>query len=40
MTKITITLIKADVSGFPGHSAVHPALIETVALRQEVVIDG
>ena len=29
MTKITISLIKADVGGYPGHSSVHPALIET-----------
>jgi fructose 1,6-bisphosphate aldolase/phosphatase len=28
MTKITISLIKADVGGYPGHSSVHPALIE------------
>ena len=27
--KITISLIKADVGGYPGHSAVHPKLIET-----------
>ena len=27
--KITISLIKADVGGYPGHSSVHPALIET-----------
>jgi fructose 1,6-bisphosphate aldolase/phosphatase len=29
MNKITISLIKADVGGYPGHSSVHPALIET-----------
>ncbi len=29
MTKITVSLIKADVGGYPGHSSVHPALIET-----------
>jgi fructose 1,6-bisphosphate aldolase/phosphatase len=29
MTEITISLIKADVGGYPGHSSVHPALIET-----------
>jgi fructose 1,6-bisphosphate aldolase/phosphatase len=28
MTKITISLIKADVGGYPGHSSVHPALID------------
>lgn len=26
--KITISLIKADIGGWPGHSSVHPALIE------------
>lgn len=26
--KITISVIKADVGGWPGHSRVHPALIE------------
>ena len=35
MTKITISLIKADVGGYPGHSAVHPALIETTLSKQE-----
>ncbi|MHC1567537.1 MAG: fructose-1,6-bisphosphate aldolase/phosphatase [Candidatus Syntropharchaeia archaeon] len=29
MEKITISLIKADVGGFPGHASVHPALKET-----------
>ena len=29
MDKITISLIKADVGGWPGHSSVHPDLIET-----------
>jgi fructose 1,6-bisphosphate aldolase/phosphatase len=29
MSKITVSLIKADVGGYPGHSSVHPALIET-----------
>ena len=28
MEKITVSLIKADVGGFPGHSAVHPELME------------
>ncbi len=27
--KTTISLIKADVGGYPGHATVHPALIET-----------
>ena len=35
MTKITISLIKADVGGFPGHSAVHPELIETAEKKLE-----
>jgi fructose 1,6-bisphosphate aldolase/phosphatase len=29
MNRITFSLIKADVGGYPGHSSVHPALIET-----------
>jgi fructose 1,6-bisphosphate aldolase/phosphatase len=29
LEKITISLIKADVGGFPGHSSVHPALRES-----------
>ena len=29
MGKTTISLIKADVGGYPGHATVHPALIET-----------
>ncbi len=29
MSKITISLIKADIGGWPGHSSVHPALMET-----------
>ncbi len=28
MEKITVSLIKADVGGYPGHSAVHPDLME------------
>jgi fructose 1,6-bisphosphate aldolase/phosphatase len=28
MEKITVSLIKADVGGFPGHSSVHPDLME------------
>ncbi|MHC1579148.1 MAG: fructose-1,6-bisphosphate aldolase/phosphatase [Candidatus Alkanophagales archaeon] len=28
MAKITISLIKADVGGYPGHASVHPKLIE------------
>ena len=28
MAKVTISLIKADVGGFPGHATVHPQLCE------------
>jgi fructose 1,6-bisphosphate aldolase/phosphatase len=35
MTKITISLIKADVGGYPGHSAVHPELIKTAEEKLE-----
>lgn len=28
MVKVTVTLIKADVGSYPGHSMVHPALVE------------
>jgi len=35
MKQITISLIKADVGGFPGHSAVHPSLIETAERKLE-----
>ena len=28
MSKVTLTVIKADVGGFVGHSSVHPALLE------------
>ncbi|NPV62386.1 MAG: fructose 1,6-bisphosphatase [Methanotrichaceae archaeon] len=37
MTKITVSLIKADVGGFPGHSSVHPALIETAESHLDLV---
>ncbi|MEK7237313.1 MAG: fructose 1,6-bisphosphatase, partial [Nitrospirota bacterium] len=26
--KITVSVIKADIGGWVGHSAIHPALIE------------
>lgn len=29
MGKVTVSLIKADVGGYPGHATVHPDLIET-----------
>lgn len=43
--KITISVIKADVGGFVGHSGMHPALMEkaeeclTLAKRKETLID-
>ncbi|MCJ7445393.1 MAG: fructose-1,6-bisphosphatase [Methanotrichaceae archaeon] len=37
MTKITFSLIKADVGGFPGHSSVHPDLIRTAESHLEQV---
>ena len=33
--KVTVSLIKADVGGFPGHSSVHPSLIETAKKELE-----
>jgi fructose 1,6-bisphosphate aldolase/phosphatase len=33
--RITVSLIKADVGGYPGHSSVHPALIETAEAKLE-----
>ncbi|MFQ5887730.1 MAG: fructose 1,6-bisphosphatase, partial [Candidatus Hydrothermarchaeales archaeon] len=33
MGKVTVSLIKADVGGYPGHATVHPALIETADKR-------
>ncbi len=38
--KITVSLIKADVGGFPGHSSVHPALIETAKKELEKAKKG
>ncbi len=31
--KVTVSLIKADVGGFPGHASVHPALMETAKIE-------
>jgi fructose 1,6-bisphosphate aldolase/phosphatase len=28
MNRVTVSLIKADVGGFPGHASVHPDLKE------------
>lgn len=30
MSKITVSLIKADVGGYPGHSSVHPVLASLI----------
>ncbi|MFZ3112294.1 MAG: fructose 1,6-bisphosphatase, partial [Methanothrix sp.] len=35
MTKITISLIKADVGGYPGHCSVHPELLKTAEEKLE-----
>jgi len=43
--KITVSLIKADVGGWPGHSRVHPKLIESAkesleeAKKEGIIID-
>ncbi len=43
--KITVSVIKADIGGWPGHSRVHPQLIETAesilseALKKGTIID-
>ena len=33
MSKTTISVIKADVGSYPGHSRTHPALLEKAAKR-------
>jgi fructose 1,6-bisphosphate aldolase/phosphatase len=35
MSKITFSVIKADVGGWVGHSAIHPELIEEAKNRLE-----
>jgi len=45
MPKTTISVIKADVGSFPGHSRIHPKLLETAAARLKeaegkVIIDS
>jgi fructose 1,6-bisphosphatase len=35
MTKITISLIKADVGGYPGHSSVHPMKTHAAKSKKE-----
>lgn len=37
MAKITVSIIKADVGGFPGHSRVHPHLLEKAAKMLKAV---
>jgi fructose 1,6-bisphosphate aldolase/phosphatase len=39
MGKITLSVIKADIGGFPGHSSMHPALIE-IAKRELTKVKG
>lgn len=45
MSKITLSVIKADIGGFPGHRAVHPDLMEIAekelkkAVRKKLLID-
>ena len=34
--KVTVSLIKADVGGWPGHSTMHPALVEEAKKQLEV----
>lgn len=40
---VTISLVKADVGGFPGHSGMHPALLEAaekkLAAAKQIIID-
>lgn len=38
MPKVTLSVIKADVGGFVGHSSVHPELLETV--REHLTKEG
>jgi fructose 1,6-bisphosphate aldolase/phosphatase len=33
--KVTVSVIKADVCGFVGHSSMHPALIEEAKEKME-----
>jgi len=35
MSKVTVSLIKADIGGYPGHASVHPVLIETAEKELE-----
>jgi fructose 1,6-bisphosphate aldolase/phosphatase len=43
---ITLSVIKADVGGYVGHSAVHPELIDAArervsqAIERKLLIDG
>jgi fructose 1,6-bisphosphate aldolase/phosphatase len=45
MAKVTISLIKADVGGWPGHATVHPELIKVAetqlraAVKKKLIID-
>ena len=45
-TLITLSVIKADVGGYVGHSSVHPALLDgareqmSQAIERKLLIDG
>lgn len=39
MSKVTVSIIKADVGGWPGHSTIHPALLEAVGEVLEPAVD-
>ncbi|UCD02667.1 MAG: fructose 1,6-bisphosphatase [Candidatus Aenigmatarchaeota archaeon] len=39
MAKVTLSVIKADIGGFPGHSSMHPALME-LAKRELTKVKG
>ncbi|WP_455388719.1 fructose 1,6-bisphosphatase, partial [Petrachloros mirabilis] len=39
-TKITVSVIKADIGGWVGHSAIHPALVESASKKMEIAKAG
>ncbi|UCE37384.1 MAG: fructose 1,6-bisphosphatase [Thermoplasmata archaeon] len=40
MTKVTISIIKADVGGWPGHATVHPRLMEIARDMLSKAVEG
>ncbi|MEK6978034.1 MAG: fructose-1,6-bisphosphate aldolase/phosphatase [Candidatus Hydrothermarchaeota archaeon] len=40
MGKTTVTLIKADVGGYPGHSGMHPDLMEEAKKHMRKAVEG